>query len=73
MSINDLEIEENLKIKLNSLLEEFEAFKKGETINFSQEKIETEIVVEVPVDKVEKKSLLNGFFRKFFTTEYEFQ
>ncbi len=73
MNINDLEIDEDLKVTLNSLLLEFETFKEGEKVNLLKEEIIVEPIIETQINKTEKKSLLNNFFKKFFTTEYEFQ
>jgi len=73
MNINDLEIDENLQVRLNLLLVEFETFKKGKKINPSKEKKVEEIKIDSTTNKKEKKSLLNNFFKNFFTTEYEFQ
>ncbi len=73
MDLEALEIDQSLKDRLNSLLQEFESAKidpiKTKSID---EKIivDSEKVEEV---KMNKKSLLNSFFERFFYTEYEYQ
>lgn len=76
MDLEALEIDQSLKDRLNSLLQEFESAKIDPIKTKSIDKkiiVDTEKIEKVEEIKMNKKSLLNSFFERFFYTEYEYQ
>ncbi len=71
MNLKKLNIDESLKLKLNSLLEEFEFHKKKKKMSHEliQKKIVTYESEEQAVE--EKENMWSKFYRLFFITEYE--